>query len=123
VHSLTEGQINDCLWDESLNPREAAELALRRSAKMQTEQEYPSGCPIALPVNTCSPEHEHIRKPLEARRNREGFLNCIPGTIASGELAAETDACALAIYLHSFEIGLSTKSRDEATGEDLNASV
>jgi len=78
---------------------------------------------MALPVNTCSREHEHIRKPLEARRTREGFQNCVLRTIASGELAAETDARALAIYLHSFEIGLPTKARDGATGEDLNASV
>lgn len=124
-YSSTYGQVNDCLWDDSLNPREAIELALRRSAKMQTEQGHPSGCLIALSVNTCSPGHEHIRQILEARRarTREGFLKCVLRAIASGELAADTDARALARYLHSFEIGLSTEARDGATGEELNASV
>lgn len=121
----TYGQVNDCLWDNTLTPREATELALRRSAKMQTEQGHPSGCLIALSVNTCSPGHEHIRKMLEVRRTRtrEGFLNCVRRAIDAGELAADTDARALAMYLHSFEIGLSTQARDGATGEELNTSV
>lgn len=121
----TYGQVNDCLWDDTLKPREATELALRRSAKMQTEQGHPSGCLIALSVNTCSPGHEHIRKMLEVRRTRtrEGFLNCVRRAIDAGELAADTDARALAMYLHSFEIGLSTQARDGATGEELNTSV
>lgn len=121
----TYGQVNDCLWDDTLTPREATELALRRSAKMQTEQGHPSGCLIALSVNTCSPGHEHIRKMLEVRRTRtrEGFLYCVRRAIDAGELAADTDARALAMYLHSFEIGLSTQARDGATGEELNTSV
>lgn len=124
-YSSTYGQVNDCLWDDSLNPREAIELALRRSAKMQTEQGHPSGCLIALSINTCSPGHEHIGQILEARRTRtrEGFLNCVLRAIDSGELAADTHARTLAIYLHSFELGLSTEARDGATGEELNSAV
>ncbi|MEN4769772.1 TetR/AcrR family transcriptional regulator [Duffyella gerundensis] len=121
----TYGQVNDCLWDDSLNPREATELALRRSVKMQTEQGHPSGCLIALSVNTCSPGHEHICRILEARRTRTraGFLKCVRRAIDLGELVADTDARALAMYLHSFEIGLSTEARDGATGKELDASV
>ncbi|MGP2471196.1 TetR/AcrR family transcriptional regulator [Yersinia sp. 2540 StPb PI] len=124
-YAATYGQVNECLWDDTLKPREAAELALRRSAEMQTEQGHPSGCLIALSVNTCSPGHEHIRKILAARRTRtrEGFLRCVMRAKDAGELAAGTDARALAMYFHSFEIGLSTEARDGATGEELNASV
>lgn len=124
-YAATYGQVNDCLWDNTLNPREATELALRRSAKMQTEQGHPSGCLIALSVNTCAPAHDHIRMILAARRTRtrEGFLRCIMRAKDMGELAAITDARALAMYLHSFEIGLSTEARDGATGEELDASV
>jgi len=119
------GQVNDCLWDDALNPREAAELALRRSAKMQTEEGHPRGCLIALSVNTCSPGHESIRQLLETRRSRtrDGFLHCVQRAKAAGELPAEIDAHALARSLHSFEIGLSTEARDGATGEALNAAV
>ncbi|PXV78543.1 hypothetical protein [Pantoea sp. PNA 03-3] len=117
--------MNDCLWDDNLAPREAIELALRRSATMQTEQGHPSGWLIALSVNTCSPGHEHIRKLLEARRSRirEGCLKCVLRATGSGELAADTNAQALARYLHSVETGLSTEARDGATGEELNAAV
>lgn len=124
-YASTYGQVNDCLWDDALAPREAAELALRRSAKMQTEQGHPSGCLIALSINTCSPAHEHIRQLLAAQRarTREGFLRCVMKAIDAGELAAGTDARALAMSLHSFEIGLSTEARDGATGEELDAAV
>lgn len=124
-YSATYGQVNDCLWDDTLNPREAAELALRRSAKMQTEPGHPSGCLIALSVNTCLSADERIRQILAARRTRtrEGFLRSVIRAKEAGELASDTDARALAMYLHSFEIGLSTEARDGATGEELDASV
>ncbi|WAT02075.1 TetR/AcrR family transcriptional regulator [Rouxiella chamberiensis] len=119
------GQVNDCLWDDTLSPRKAAEQALRSSARMQTEQGHPSGCLIALSVNTCSPGHEHIRRILAERRarTREGFLRCVLRAKDIGELAADTDAHALAMHLHSFEIGLSTEARDGVTGEALDAAV
>ncbi|MBD8215853.1 TetR/AcrR family transcriptional regulator [Erwinia persicina] len=121
----TFGQVNDCLWDDTLGPREAAERALRRSAKMQTEPGHPSGCLIALSVNTCSPGNEHIRQLLTARRarTREGFLRCVMRAKEAGELAATTDARALATFLHSFETGLSTEARDGTPGEELDAAV
>lgn len=119
------GKVNDCLWDDTLRPRDAAELALRRSAKMQTEQGHPSGCLIALSVNTCSPAHQHIGEILAAQRarTREGFLRCVMRAKGEGELADSTDARALAMSLHSFEIGLSTEARDGATAEQLDAAV
>lgn len=124
-YMATYGQVNDCLWDETLNPREAVELALRRSAKMQTGAGHPRGCLIALSVNTCSSAHEHIRQLLAAQRTRtrEGFLRCVSGAIEAGQLAADTPARALAISLYSFEIGLSTEARDGATAEELDAAV
>ena len=114
--------MNDCLWDDNLAPREAIELALRRSVTMQTEQVHPSGWLIALSVNTCSPGHEHIRKLLEARRSRirEGCLKCVLRATGSGELAADTNAQALARYLHSVETGLSTEARDGRNANPAN---
>lgn len=121
----TYGQVNDCLWDDRLGPREAVERALRSSAKMQTEPGHPSGCLIALSVNTCSPGHEHIRQLLAGRRarTREGFLRCVRRAKEAGELAADTNASALAACLHSFETGLSTEARDGTPGEELDAAV
>lgn len=121
----TYGQVNECLWDDTLEPRRAVELALRRSANMQTDHEHPSGCLIALSVNICSPGHEHISEILAAQRahTREGFMRCVLRAKDAGELAADTDARALAMFLHSFEMGLSTEARDGATGEELDAAA
>jgi len=44
-------------------------------------------------------------------------------TSEAGELAASSDARALALHLHSFEIGLSTQARDDASGEEFDAAV
>ncbi|EPB9885856.1 TetR/AcrR family transcriptional regulator [Yersinia enterocolitica] len=124
-YAATFGQVNECLWDDSLSPRQAVELALRRSAEMQTEEGHPRGCLIALSVNTCSPGHDHIQNLLAQRRarTREGFLRCVQRAKDAGELAAETDVRALATYLHCFEVGLSTEARDGATGKELDAAV
>ncbi|WP_442798090.1 TetR/AcrR family transcriptional regulator [Pantoea vagans] len=124
-YASTYGQVNDCLWDDTPEPREAVELALRRSAKMQTEPGHPSGCLIALSVNTCSPANDHIRKILavQRERTRAGFLRCVMRAKEAGQLAVSTDARALAITLHSFELGLSTEARDGASGEELDAAV
>lgn len=124
-YASTYGQVNDCLWDDTTEPREAVELALRRSAKMQTEPGHPSGCLIALSVNTCSPANDHIRKILavQRERTRAGFLRCVTRAKEAGRLSADTNVRALAITLHSFELGLSTEARDGASGEELDAAV
>jgi len=124
-YASTYGQVNDCLWDDTPEPREAVELALRRSAKMQTEPGHPSGCLIALSVNTCSPANDHIRKILavQRERTRAGFLRCVTRAKEAGQLATDTNVRALAITLHSFELGLSTEARDGASGEELDAAV
>ncbi len=124
-YASTYGQVNDCLWDDTPEPREAVELALRRSAKMQTEPGHPSGCLIALSVNTCSPANEHIRNILavQRERTRAGFLRCVTRAKEAGQLSADTNVRALAITLHSFELGLSTEARDGASGEELDAAV
>jgi len=124
-YMTTYGQVNDCLWDDTLEPRQAIELALRRSAKMQTDQGHPSGCLIALSVNTCSPANAHIREILAAQRarTRAGFLRCVNSAKEAGILASDTDVQALARFFHSFEIGLSTEARDGATGKELDAAV
>lgn len=121
----TYGQVNDCLWDDRLGPREAVERALRCSAKMQTEPGHPSGCLIALSVNTCSPANDHIREILtvQRERTRAGFLRCVTRAKEAGQLAASTDVRALAVTLHSFELGLSTEARDGASGKELDAAV
>jgi len=121
----THGQVNASLWDENLPPREAIELALRRSAKMQTERSHPRGCLLVLSANTCSPENDHLQKLLakQRARTREGFQRCVRRAVESGDLPADTDVRALAAVFHSFLLGLSVQARDGVPGTVLDASV
>jgi len=121
----THGQVNASLWDNNLSPRQAIELALRRSAKMQTERGHPKGCLLVLAANACSPEHEHIHKLLSKQRahTRKGFQRCVQRAVDAGELPADTLVHAFAASLYGFLVGLSTQARDGVTGAVLDAAI
>ncbi|MGE0971333.1 TetR/AcrR family transcriptional regulator [Klebsiella sp. WOUb02] len=120
------GRVTDCLWDDTIAPREAIELALRRSTKMQCESGHPRGCMVALgTMSAPTPEYAHVVKPLSASRSRtlEGFVHCVERGIAAGELSAETDARSLGITFNGFLLGVSLLARDGVTNSALNASI
>ncbi|MBP5059561.1 TetR/AcrR family transcriptional regulator [Pseudomonas chlororaphis] len=121
----THGQVNASLWDNSLPPRQAVELALRRSARMQTERSHPKGCLLVLSASTCSPEHEAVQKLLASRRARArgGFQRCVQRAVDAGELPTDTDVRAFAASFHSFLLGLSVQARDGVPGTVLDAAV
>ncbi len=107
--------VTECLWNIALAPRAALETALRASAKMQCERGHPKGCMVALAVMSApSPEHSAVTQSLTRSRirTRAGITACVERGIATGELAPETDAPALAAVFDSFLIGLSTLARD-----------
>ncbi|MBD1554382.1 TetR/AcrR family transcriptional regulator [Pseudomonas typographi] len=107
--------VTECLWDTALPPRAALETALRASAKMQCERGHPKGCMVALAVMSApSPENAAVTQSLtqSRTRTRAGFTQCIERGIATGELAPNTDARALATVFDSFLVGLSTLVRD-----------
>jgi TetR/AcrR family transcriptional regulator, copper-responsive repressor len=121
----THGQVTQSLWDENLAPREAIELALRRSAKMQTESSHPKGCLLVLSAGVCSPENESIRQLLSDQREktRNKFQHCVQQAVNTGELATNTDVCAYAASLHTFLLGLSMQARDGVSSTVLNHAV
>jgi AcrR family transcriptional regulator len=112
----THGRVTDPLFDPDLPPRDAIELTLRGSAKMQYEPGHPKGCLVALGImSACSPQSTAICAPLaQARsRNRCGIAACIERGIAQGELPTTTHIQALATVFDSFLLGLSTLARDD----------
>lgn len=122
----TYARVNDSLWDDDIAPRDAIEQSLRRSARMQCERGHPKGCMVALGVMSApTPEHAAVAKPLtESRlRTRAGFLRCVERGIASGELAADTDARSLATVFDSFLVGLSTLARDGVRYPAFDAAI
>ena len=121
----THGLVEESLWDESVPPRQAIELTLRRSAKMQSERGHPKGCLMVLSAAVCSPEHVEVQKLLaKARaRTRDGIASCVARALEAGELPAGTDVRALAMMFGSFLVGLSTLARDGVTSVALDDSV
>ena len=122
----TYARVTDCLWDDGMAPREAVELALRRSTQMQCESGHPKGCMVALGVMSApTPEHADVTKPLTAsrQRTRTGFVHCVERGIASGELSAATDARSLACVFDGFLVGVSTLARDGVRYPTFDAAI
>ncbi|CDG19762.1 Regulatory protein, TetR [Xenorhabdus poinarii G6] len=121
----TYGQVTTSLWDKNIPPKEGIELALRRSAKMQTECNHPPGCLLVLSASVCSPEHNRIQKLLiDAReRVRKGFTSCVQRAIDNGELAGESDPTVMATMFDSFLLGFSTLARGGVPLAVLESSI
>ncbi|KTB99401.1 TetR family transcriptional regulator [Pseudomonas syringae ICMP 11168] len=122
----TYGRVTDSLFDTNLPPRDAIELTLGRSAKMQCEPGHPTGCLVALGLmSACSDESKAISEPLARARdlNRAGIVACIQRAVAAGELPATVIPETLAAVFDSFLLGLSTLARDGVPHATLDAAV
>ncbi|MBS7420342.1 TetR/AcrR family transcriptional regulator [Pseudomonas syringae] len=122
----TYGRVTDSLFDTNLPPRDAIELTLRRSAKMQCEPGHPTGCLVTLGLmSACSDESKAISEPLARARdlNRAGIVACIQRAVAAGELPATVIPETLAAVFDSFLLGLSTLARDGVPHATLDAAV
>ena len=121
----SHGQVTGSLWDESMPPRQAIELALRRSAKMQTEPDHPTGCLLVLSASVCAPEHETVQKVLadHRARSRRAFERTIQRAISAGELSDDINVEAFAAIFHTFLHGISVQARDGVPGAVLDAAA
>ncbi|UNK16314.1 TetR/AcrR family transcriptional regulator [Paenibacillus sp. N3/727] len=121
----TFGQATASLIDSSLTPREAIEKALRRSAKMQTEETHPLGCFLVLSASTCSFENVHICEMLAKEREltRSRLFDCIQRAVSNGELPASTDITMLTAVFETFLLGISTQSRDGISFATIDGAV
>ncbi|VVO62866.1 TetR/AcrR family transcriptional regulator [Pseudomonas fluorescens] len=123
---VTFAQVTQCLWDETLPPRQAIETALRQSARMQCEDGHPKGCMVTLGVMSApSPENARVVEALtqSRARTRAGILACVNRGMSTGELPASTVAAALATVFDSFLQGISILARDETSIEVINAAI
>lgn len=126
LYLKSHGAVMECLWDAQLAPRAAIELALRASARMQTEAGHPKGCMVALGATSASVvEDVATADALKAARarNRAGIVACIERGVALQELDPASDVAALAGAFESFLLGLSILARDGVTIETLDSAV
>jgi AcrR family transcriptional regulator len=121
----THGRVTDSLFNTTLAPREAIELTLRNSARMQCESGHPKGCLVALGLlSTCSDESKAISAPLAHARsvNRAGIVACIERAITAGELSTVVPNV-LGTAFDSFLLGISVLARDGIAYEQIDAAV
>ncbi|MEE4743610.1 TetR/AcrR family transcriptional regulator [Pseudomonas alliivorans] len=122
----THGRVTDSLFDQTLPPREAIELTLRRSAKMQCEDDHPKGCLVSLGLmSACSDESKAISAPLARARdmNRAALVACVERAVEAGALPKTVIPKTLAAVFDSFMLGLSTLARDGVSHDTLDAAV
>jgi TetR/AcrR family transcriptional repressor for divergent bdcA len=111
--------------DTSLPPKQAIELALRRSARMQTAPAHPPGCLIARGASNCSPENRHIETFLmsERARNRQAIEAQLARAVAGGELPSTAGTAMLAGVFSTFLVGIASEARDGAPWEVIDAAI
>ena len=122
----TFAQVTECLWDESLPPRQAIETALRQSARMQCEDGHPKGCMVALGVMSApSPENARVVDALtrSRARTRAGILACVERGISAGQLPGTIHAPAMATVFDSFLQGISILARDNTQHKVIDAAI
>ncbi len=109
----TYAQVTECLWDETLPPRQAIETALRQSVRMQCEDGHPKGCMVALGVMSApSPENARVANALTQSR-----------AVREGQLPETTEAAVMATVFDSFLQGVSILARDNVPHAILDAAI
>ncbi|MCR4539077.1 TetR/AcrR family transcriptional regulator [Pseudomonas sp. 18.1.10] len=122
----TYAQVTECLWDETLLPRQAIETALRQSARMQCEDGHPKGCMVALGVMSApSPENARVADALTQSRvrTRAGIVACVERAIRAGQLPAMPSGAAMAAVFDSFLQGVSILARDNVPHAVIDAAI
>ena len=121
----THGQVVSALHDEALAPREALELALRRSVRLQTDADLPGGCMVVLSAANASPQNTHLQALVaaERERTRAAIRACVDRAVKSGELKPGANAEALATLSEGLLVGMSVQARDGVPAMALDAAV
>lgn len=122
----TYAQVTECLWDETLPPRQAVETALRQSARMQCDNAHPKGCMVTLGVMSApSPENARVADALTQSRlrTRAGIVACVERAVQAGQLPNTTVPAVMATVFDSFLQGVSILARDDVPHKSIDAAI
>lgn len=121
----THGQVMASLNDLTLAPKEAVELALVRSARMQTGTDHPPGCLLVISATTCPDAAGTAQDMLRQDRvyTRQGFQRCAARAVAAGELPPDTDVKGMGLMLDAFVRGFTLQARDGLSFARLRGSI
>lgn len=124
-YTATFGSVTEAAMDETLEPRDALEQALRQSLQMQTDPSHPSGCLLALSSPLASESSDGARRIVAAQRDRvrARIRSAIDRGAATGVLRSDVDAAGMVAMFHAFLIGLSTEICDGASRDALDRAI
>ena len=119
------GQVVAPLYDDALPSRDALEQALRRSARLQTDPQFPKGCMLVVSLANASPENNHLQSLVaaERQRTRDAIRHGIERAVASGELRHDADVQGLATLAEALLVGMSVQARDGVAHAAIEAAV
>ncbi|KUJ64365.1 TetR family transcriptional regulator [Streptomyces albus subsp. albus] len=102
--------------DEEPTARRGVARMLHEAASWHTLPDHPRGCMVITAATNCTPQSADVLRGLQERRNSAvaRIERMIRADIARGELPADTDAHALAVYSSTVLQGMSQQARDGA---------
>lgn len=106
---------------EEAGAHNAARRLLREAAASYTRSDRPRGCLLASATINAAPQSAHIATRLRELRaaGLQALEDKFAGAVRSGELPADTDAHAAAVFFAAVLQGMSAQARDGATKTDL----
>ena len=125
VDRYSGNQGESCPYTCEPTARAAVERLLASLAAEFTESCHPRGCMMVMAATTCTGTSAAFQQAL-ARKRDEGKAHLearIQQGIKDGDLAADTDAAALANFYMAIIAGMSLQARDGASRKTLLAMV
>ena len=119
------GHTPAAILNEAPTARDAVARLLEKAAHEFTNRSHPPGCMIVSAATNCSADAAHVQAALaELRRSTEISLKArIERGVTDRELAATTDAAALAKFFATVLEGMSIQARDGASRKSLLATA
>lgn len=120
---VEHGRVSDDLGNAGLPPRMRLELALRRTAAMQSDPSHPSGCLVALSAMTAATGGLTELTAGERARNRALIGRCVEEAVAKGELKPGVEPDGVAALLDALLLGISIMARDGVARGTIDAAI
>lgn len=98
-------------------------LYLNQSLGYLIQKHKPAGCMFVTATMNCSSENQSVQQELTQQRilKKQKIFEYLQKAKLNGELSAETDIHALAVYFTTFMQGLSIQARDGASLKQLQS--
>lgn len=125
LYGRTHGGLTGRALAEEPTARESIERMLRDNARAFTEPELPSGCMVVHAATNFAVANQGVHDFLveQRRGNNQSILDRIRRGQSEGDVGAEADADAMALFYETVLYGLSVQARDGVGAGELKSVV